>query len=37
MKFCGKIINKFNMFKENDDLLNIINSRNNITFDKDKK
>ena len=33
---CGKIINKFNMFKENDDLLNIINSRNNITFDKDK-
>lgn len=33
---CSKIINKFNMFKENEDLLNIINSRNNITFDKEK-
>jgi hypothetical protein len=33
---CSKIINKFNMLKENEDLLDIINSRNSIKFDKDK-
>ena len=36
--YCTKIINKFNFFKINNDLLEVLNSRNNekIQFDKDK-